>query len=597
MKQKLVESFSKDWKSDYKPVKIGLNEKNTHISLKEGKYDALVAYKLPIWRLGEKNFNERIYPQTLGEKVVKENKVTVVLDNHPEDKDNPGLKEIIAIGKNPSIEGNILYAECYFIDKELSEKVERATDLGFFFEQSSSGYGELEGNTVVAETYDLERYFDLLLSDSSYNVSFGDENKIVTEKKVEEKEEVLKEKDIINKENIIMEKDTKVVVSKEDKLIKLSLENKLREASKIEDLKERYTEYSSVMEYFEDFDNVEYASELKESVVKELADIQVKIDALTEKGKELDKVVEEKETSLKSLDEANEAIKTLKEEKEKVDNMLEKAIKELDEGKEVYTKLKDLYENKVAEMNTMVDPDDYIALINEFEKVVEAKGDSDKDDDEKGKEKKDGTGPHGKGDGPGKGKADGSGMKDDSDEEEKKKKKEAKEDDNKDSDKEDDKDSKKDDKEDDEKKDKKSDEDKDEKKSSKKESSFKLVKKIIEEKKKENLDEVKYTKKHPDLNIEQQSNDIVEYYNDLVSRYGENVADFKESFLKLSTITEVQNFFFKIRPLLNERTKMPSTARRGVIDRTVGETRKSYNEKHNLTEKVSLDNTKSKGWI
>ncbi len=50
------------------------------------------------------------------------------------------------------------------------------------------------------------------------------------------------------------------------------------EASKIEDLKERRNEFSSVMEYFVDFDDPAYIADLKESVEKELSDIQVKVE-------------------------------------------------------------------------------------------------------------------------------------------------------------------------------------------------------------------------------------------------------------------------------------------------------------------------------
>jgi len=586
MKNRLVESFYKDWENTIvEPKKIELNESNKTITLKESKYPVLSAYKLPVWKLGQKNQNGRVYPESLGEKVLKENKVTIALDTHPSDDYDPKIQDIIAIGKNPTIEntniGKVLFAECHFVDKVIAEKVDRAIEHGYMFEQSSSGFGELnEKSEVITESYDLERYFDLLVSDSSYQVFFGKENEITQESKKEEIEkksttnylEVADKTD--NKEKSMLD-DKKL--SFEDKMIKRSIKQSMKEASIIEEPKTRLHELEEVCSYFEDVNDKSSFNDLMNEVQGLISSTKEEIYELTEKGRKLDSVIKEKEEIISSVDELKEKTVSLEESlKEKTEALTEAerkldiAFEEMDKSKEVYLNLKALFEDKVAEANTLVDPEDYVALFEENktlekrstilerrlnifmekleeEKAKKKKEEEDEDEDKEDKEVKD---------------SDKKDDKDSEDKEDKKDKKEESED-------------KEDDKED---KDSEEEEEKEEKK--KKKESFSMK------------------KKHESLRIETQADDIADYYEDLRKVYGEAIERFREDFENCTTLSEAQNCFFRHKPFLSETLSLRATDRRHIVDRFQEDTIKSSNARVGNRTSVELDNCKpDPDWI
>ena len=576
MKQKLVESYYKDW-SDTEittPTKISLNEKNNSLLLKETRYPILCAYKIPIWKLDQKNFNGRVYPKSLGEKVVKENKITIVLDTHPEDNYEPKIKDIIAVGKNPSVEntniGPVLFAECYFIDKAIAEKVERAVDHGYMFEQSSSGYGELnERNEVITETYELERYFDILVSDSSYNVFLGKENEITQEVESKNKIESVKEniatnliedKEIkdTNEENTMSENK----LSFEDKMIRRSIKKSIKEALEVQDLKERLKEFKEIHTYFEDVTDKESFKELLVEVQNNIETINSEIEDLAEKGKQFDSVVKEKEEIHASVEELNEKIKQLEEslkEKEEqakeFEEKLDAAFEEMDKSKEVYQNLKTLFEDKVAEANTLVDPDDYIKLYNENKELEERNSKLEKRID----------------------------LFVESIEESKKEKIEEAED------------KKKDDKEEKEKEDDKESDDKSEEvedKKDKEDDSEEKEKEDDKEKDKKKEESFTPRKRHDSLRIETQLEEVANYYEDLRKVYGEAIEQFKEDFENCTTLVDAQHCFFRHKPFLSESLSLRASDRRHVIDRFKEDTITSKEKEIGNRTNISLNNCK-----
>jgi len=393
---KLIEKVDSwdDLKSDIKPVPITLNEKNQNVKFEEASHVIYGAYKIAIWKLGQKNKNGRIYPETLAERLCRENKVTIALDTHPEDDYEPKIKDIVAFTKNPTVEmtsvGKVLFAELYIADPIVDEKIKIGIDHGYMFEPSSSGFGELEGDTVAVSTYKLERWCDLLISDSSYEVSLSKENVIQpthTRETVEESinNDEKKEKVITNNiEESILEEQKEILdmsenskaVAFEDKAIKRSVRSYLKEARVIENPKERLKELEEILPYFEDFTDVKVGEGLLEELNSEIISTRTRLEEMAGKGEQLDGVLKEKEETVKSLDEAKTKLSEVEKEKEELTKNLDEANKkldlafsEMDKSKETYVSLKTLYEHKVAENNSLVKPEEYVKLQKQSEKA------------------------------------------------------------------------------------------------------------------------------------------------------------------------------------------------------------------------------------
>ena len=141
-------------------------------------------FLVPVWRLDIPNLNGRTYTTALGEKVVSQAPVTYALDGH----DAPEVYEFVkAIGKNPQIIDGIMYAECYFVDRIFAEKVHALLKHGADLGLSSVGWGELnKDNEIVAETYQLERYFDFVFCPSYAVYLNGDSQEIKTDETKED---------------------------------------------------------------------------------------------------------------------------------------------------------------------------------------------------------------------------------------------------------------------------------------------------------------------------------------------------------------------------------------------------------------------------
>ena len=574
-KIKLVESFYKDWDNPCKPQKITLTESNKTITLRESKYDVLSAYKLPIWKLGKKNQNEREYPESLGEKVVKENKVTVALDTHPDDDYEPKLKDIIAVGKNPSIEltneGKVLFAECYFVDEDLAKKVDRAVDLGYMFEQSSSGYGELDSKgVVVTESYELERYFDLLVSDSSYAVSFGEENRLVNSDNRPKQETTQKEftnnsidnknsfTNLEEKEQIKEENNMDKQVTALDKVIKKSIVKGLKEAKTMTNPSQRLAELEEVSTYLDDVSDTEIVKELNEEIQSLVLETKKELETLAEKGQQLDNVLAEKEEVSSKQKELSENVETLQEQVVTLGEQLECSFQEMDTSKEVYESLKALYEDKLAESNSKIDCDDYVKLdahCKELEEKIgeiEAKNKFLKERVAKIKE---------------------NGMKL---VRKPKRKREIQE----------------------QKvrrpiRSRRIEESNTEMLEARRAKFKEAQKARMEEAQKK---EFTSTVKHKDLRIETQYDDIKEYYEDLRQIYGEAIESFKADFENCKTLVEAQQCYFRHKPYLTETRVPKADSRRNIIDRFQEETIKSKTKDlHGRTE-IDIDNCRPEGF-
>jgi len=132
----------------------------TRLADQEG---AVSAWTAPIWNIGKLNLNGRVYTEDLAKRLVAENKATIAYDSHNHDYGN-AYNEVVAVAKNPRIEGDQLWVDIYMVDESYSTKVEAIHKAGVGIGVSSVGYGETDKDGVVnAKTYELLRYLDFVV--------------------------------------------------------------------------------------------------------------------------------------------------------------------------------------------------------------------------------------------------------------------------------------------------------------------------------------------------------------------------------------------------------------------------------------------------
>lgn len=254
-KQKLVEHFYRDWPdANVKETKLALNESNQIVEYAGKRYEARGALTVPVWRLEQKNLNGRIYGRDLAEKVIANNVATVCLADHP--KEEGSVKDIMAVAKNPRIMGDIMYADCYFVDDDFAQKVYRIVELGSAVGVSSSAFGDVDASgRVMADGFELERYFDFVLN-PSYQVFI--DKKVVTGKNVLEFEEGEEEMEI-EIEEATKSQDPKTVLkegvdnSEIQKLREKNIESRIRRmfesARSADTIAEKVSRYKEILEY------------------------------------------------------------------------------------------------------------------------------------------------------------------------------------------------------------------------------------------------------------------------------------------------------------------------------------------------------------
>ncbi len=358
---KLVENFARDWNQNTLPISEIIVPKKI-VEANGKKYEVAKAYEVPIWKLGEKNLNNRVYSKGLAEKVIEKNPKTFCLKDHPEDSDG-SVDKIVAVAENPHIKENIFYADAYFVDEDFEKKVEKIIERGVGLGVSSSAYGDLdEDGNVMEEGFEIERYFDFVLN-PSYQVYLTKESIKESElfsKKDKKEENKNTTTNIIEnkKENIIMEtkniqENTSKTKSLEEKNLRLGVRNLFKEADTKDSLQEKLEVYREVIDYCGD-------SEFGEDYVKQAADkieqIQQELYELADKGKEVDQLKEDTEKTHKELE---EKVSSLEEENTTLKEQYETATQLLDDMKSREAKIRELYEVAIAEKNGMVTAEEY----------------------------------------------------------------------------------------------------------------------------------------------------------------------------------------------------------------------------------------------
>ncbi len=135
---------------------------------------AVSGWTAPIWDLGKLNLNGRVYTLELANRIVSENRATLVYDSHDHGYGSAYM-ETVAIAKNPRVENNQLWVDILLVDRAYADKIAVIHDSGVPIGVSSVGYGETDKDGVVdANTYVLERYLDFVIHPA--NKSFAQPN-------------------------------------------------------------------------------------------------------------------------------------------------------------------------------------------------------------------------------------------------------------------------------------------------------------------------------------------------------------------------------------------------------------------------------------
>jgi len=292
------------------------------------------SYTIKLWEQQGKNLNKRNYRKVF-EKVIKENKVTVGLMNHPDDVGD--VRDVFAVERNPRIIEGWLCVDLTFVG-EHGKLCEAILQAGGPLEFSSSAIGDVDySGDVLIEGFELERWADRVFVASNglslflnkedslpEAVALSSGNSLVENVQNQNIEDVTILKEEIGEK--IMP-DNKVAES----LLLLNIKRMIKDAEKTENLSEKKAILESALTYSNELTD----KSLFDNVSTLIGVVDKDIHLLAEKGK--------------SVDSLTESMKTLQEEKDKVTIELETTKKAFDELQESYKVLVEMYENKQYE--------------------------------------------------------------------------------------------------------------------------------------------------------------------------------------------------------------------------------------------------------
>ncbi|MBD3216565.1 MAG: hypothetical protein GF311_28380 [Candidatus Lokiarchaeota archaeon] len=367
-KIKLVESFKVSAKAI---KKLPITESYKKISYREQDFTCLGAYTFPISIPDEENLNERFYSSELWDNVLNNQKEvwegSFGLCDHPEEEGS--VKDIYCVWHNlrygvDDLGKKIVFADAYLFG-QWGMHCKEAIEAGGLIGLSTVGWGDLEKDkkTVIPESYEIERPADWVLN-PSYQVYGTKEDEIRSSLDV--KIEDIKESK--EKESRMKIKEEKLKKLEEKNLVRM-LKNSLEEIKEKEDSREKLADLKEMLTYWEDID---FALDMKEEIEEEVSNLTKHIEDTFKKGKDFDKLAEDK----LSFEERYYRIKEAYTGTEKKYNC---ALSLLDDIKKHCRKVDTLYEEVQATKNTMFTADEYgqleeqiSNLLSDIEKLEES---------------------------------------------------------------------------------------------------------------------------------------------------------------------------------------------------------------------------------
>lgn len=367
-KQRLTETFSKDWKEPLSIKRLLLQESTKIVEANGKKYSVSEGFEVPVWRLGKKNLNGRTYNESLGQRMTKEFKeaITANLADHP--NEDGSVNDILSVSKNPHIKEGILYVDSYIVDENFEKKLNKMIEAGYGLGVSSSVLGEVSDNgTVIDESVELERWFDWVLS-PSYEVYVTEDCRISKEEdgdKKEIKNESIKENLTINnikETNNFMSDKLKEMTEKN---MRLNLNTILEHAENKTTITEKLAAFDEALTYTSE----DFLPDVRSQILEKIEAIKKDSLMLAEQAKELPVLQEKVSTSEAEKTSIQEKYSILEKEKNELNEKYELATKLLDETKEYAQKAESLLELANAEKGSRFTADEYHSLLLKYEEV------------------------------------------------------------------------------------------------------------------------------------------------------------------------------------------------------------------------------------
>lgn len=332
--KKVGDKYRLQEKISAKPEKIATTEK----ILIEGKsYEPKTKYRFKVW---DSNFNAngRNYANILN-KVVKENRTTIGLMNHPEDE--PDTRNIFGVEKNPRIDSDGWLSVEFYPCGEYGKLIADIIDNDGPLEISSSALGDIDSNGyVLEEGFELERYFDVVTDCSNRLIQFPN----YTLKHEEGNFEKISDEGVSNREitesTVKLHRDNAVdsnnrgensMPDSNEKLLKetmkMNIKSLIKDSDKTQNLHEKKEILESAHSYAQ---SLEEEKDLREDIEKKLEEVDNEIKKLSEKGLQTDsltesvkKLTEDKKILMKEVSTLNEEIAKLEKKYKVVSSMYE----------------------------------------------------------------------------------------------------------------------------------------------------------------------------------------------------------------------------------------------------------------------------------
>jgi len=292
------------------------------------KFKSLAVIKnVPVSRY-KKNSNGRIYPKPLWEKVLREGSAegNLALSDHPETEGS--VTSVWGVWHEMRVKLDGVYADLYLIEEKPIRIIEAGGRLG----TSTVGFGELDERddcTVMAESFELERLSDIVLSPSQG--TYFEKANLSDEQDLESK---------LTESTNKIKKEEKIIMSdKMDRFIEQNAKNHVKQKIKETNKSTNYAENISVLNETKEYITAIGDSALLENLVKE-------IENEVEKNQ---KILAEKANTAESLSEQVQKEKAELEEKyNKLVEEHDKAIKILELAKITEEEKKTLLEDSTV---------------------------------------------------------------------------------------------------------------------------------------------------------------------------------------------------------------------------------------------------------
>lgn len=349
------------------------------------KWEARAVLKnVPISKFTE-NFNGRIYPKSLFERLVAkgEGEGTSALINHPDDDSDGDLTNLCGAWHSMRVNENNVTADLYLIG-ENGQLILEGLKSGLKIGTSSVGFGEIsesDGKTVDPNSYELQRCADLVMVPSQGTFATIEHlNETQVEKISEELKQELKEQiiDKKNDENVILSKSENTNIIEEqvkssdanidknnikDNEVKENMEEKrIHEANLKNHIIARIKEskkndnISEAIEDLKGIDIPETMVDLQEKVNSAVGELQVKME---QQKSQAELTLKETETKYKALSEKYAvACKTLDEMKArylKAKSLLEQIEKKDKNAVAIQLKEMDVMKENIKNMTSDLD--------------------------------------------------------------------------------------------------------------------------------------------------------------------------------------------------------------------------------------------------